>query len=42
MINHVICEFSKLAQREYKTRNDLVGKVIIWELCEKLKFDHTN
>ena len=25
-----------------KTRHDRVGKVIHWELCNKLKFDHTN
>ena len=26
---------------ECKTRHDLVGKVIHWKLCKKLKFDHT-
>ena len=41
-INHIISECSKLAQKEYKTRHDWVGKVIIWEVCKKLKFDHTN
>ena len=40
MINH-ISEFSKLVQREYKTRHDWMGKGIHWELCKKLKFDHT-
>ena len=39
-INHIINEYSKLAQKEYKTRHDWVGKVIFWELCKKLKFDH--
>ena len=29
-------------QKEYKTRHDWVEKVIHWELCKKLKFDHTN
>ena len=38
MINHT----SKLAQREYKTRYDWVGKVIYWELCKTFKFDHAN
>ena len=33
-INH-ISECSKLAQKEYKTRHDLVGKVIHWEMCKK-------
>ena len=41
-INHIISECSKLAKKEYKTRHDCVGKVIHWEICKKLKFDHTN
>ena len=41
-MNHLISEGSKLAQKEYKTRHDWVGKVIHWEMCKKLKFDHTN
>ena len=32
-------ECSKLAQKN-KTRHDLMGKVIHWELCKKLQFDH--
>ena len=32
-INHIISECSKLAQKEYKTRHDWVGKVIPWEIC---------
>ena len=35
-------ECSKLAQKEYMTRHDWVGKVIHWELCKKLKFIYTN
>ena len=31
-----------MAQKEYKTRYDWVGKVIHWEICKKFKFDHTN
>ena len=38
-INHIISECSKLAQKEYKTRHDMLGKVIHWEMCKK--FDHT-
>ena len=34
-INHIINEWSKLAQKEYKTRHDWVGKVIHWEMCKK-------
>ena len=41
MINHIISECSKLAQKEYKIRHNWVGKVIHWELYKKLKFDHT-
>ena len=41
-INHIISECSKLMQKEYKTRHDWVGKVILWEMCKKSKFDHTN
>ena len=35
-------ECSKLAQEEYKSRYDWVGKVIHWEMCRKFKLDHTN
>ena len=41
-INHIISECSKLAQKEYTTRHDWVGKVIHWEMCKKFKFDHTH
>ena len=41
-INHIISESSKLAEKEYKTRYDWVGKVIHWEMCKTFKFDHTN
>ena len=41
-INHMISECSKLAQKEYKTRHDWVGKVIHWEMCKKFNFDQTN
>ena len=37
-----ISECSKLAQKEYKARHDLVGKVIHREMCRKFQFDHTN
>ena len=38
-INH-ISECSRLAQKEYKTWHDWVGKVIHWKMCKK--FNHTN
>ena len=37
-INHIISEFSKLAQ----TWHDWVAQVIHWGMCKKFKFDHTN
>ena len=37
-----ISECNKLAQKEYKTRYDWVGKVIHWELYKRLKFDQTD
>ena len=41
-ISHIISKCSKLAQKEYKTWYDCVGKVIHCELCKKLKCDQTN
>ena len=41
-INRIISEYSKLAQKVYKTIHDLMGNVIHWELCKKFRFDHTN
>ena len=37
--NHIISECSRLAQKEYKTIHDWVGKVVPWELRKKFKFD---
>ena len=42
MINHIMTEYSKLAQKDNKTRTDWLCKVILWELSTKLKFDSTN
>ena len=41
-VNHIESESSKLAQNEFKTRHDWVGKVIHWELCKKLNFHHAS
>ena len=41
-IKPIISECSKLAQKEYKTRHEWVGKVIHWEMFKKFKFDPTN
>ena len=42
LANHYTTTGDKLVQREYKTRQNWVGKMIHWEMCKKLKFDHTN
>ena len=42
MINHIISECSKFAQKEYKTRHDWVSQVINWEMWKEFKFDPTN
>ena len=41
IIELIIIECSKQAQKKYESRHDWVGKVIHWELCKKLNFDHT-
>ena len=41
-INHIISEYGKLVEKEYKTRHHWVGKGIHWVLCKKFKFDNTN
>ena len=38
-INQMIREYYELAQRVYKTRHDWVGKVILPELWNRVKFN---
>ena len=42
LVNDIMSEFQKLAQKECETRYHYLEKLIHWELCKKLKFDHTN
>ena len=42
MINHIINKCSKLSQKDHKTRYNWVGKASCWQLCKRLKLDHTN
>ena len=42
IVNHVVSECIKLAQKEYKRKHDWAGKVTMWELCRRLKFDHAD
>ena len=34
-VNHIICECSKLAHKEYKRRHDNVARIVHWEIREK-------
>ena len=34
-VQHITCEYKKLAQREYKRRHDTVSKLVHWKWCEK-------
>ena len=39
IVQHIICECKKLAQREYKRRHDTVAKLVHWKLCEKYNLE---
>ena len=39
-INYIIKGCSKLVHKEYKTINVWLGKIIHWDFCKILKFDH--
>ena len=38
-ISHIVSEYDKLAQKEYKRRHDSVGRYVHWQFCEKLGFN---
>ena len=40
-INHIICECSNLAQKEYKRRHDNVARLVHWEACKKYNLPRT-
>ena len=41
-VNHIISKHTANSEKkEYKMRHDWVGKVILWELCKRLKFYYT-
>ena len=40
--NHILSKCNKLAQKEYKTRHNWVGKLIHRVVSKKFKFDHTH
>ena len=33
-VEHIVCAYRKLAQRDYKKRQDTLGRVGYWELCK--------
>ena len=37
-IDHIVSDFSKLAQKEYKRRHDNLGKIVHWKLARKCNF----
>ena len=39
-VMHIICEYTKLAQKEYKRRHNWERRVIHWEFCKQLQFSH--
>ena len=38
-VRHIVCKCPMLAQSEYKSRHDWVGRKIHWEICRKSGFD---
>ena len=41
-VMHTLSECSKLAQAEYKKRQDKVATMVHWELCSKYGFEPAN
>ena len=41
-VDHIFSKCSKLAQKEFKSMVDWVGKVIHWKLFKRLEFDQAN
>ena len=41
-VNHLTSECSKLAQREYKRRQDNVARYVHWQLCRKAELEQTD
>ena len=39
MLNPILIECSKLAQKKYMTKCDWLRKAIHWKLCKRLKLD---
>ena len=41
-IDHIASGCSKLAKKEYKRRNDSLGKIVHWKLARKCNFEAVN
>ena len=41
-IDHIVSGCSKLAKKEYKRRNDSLGKIVNWKLARKYNFEAGN
>ena len=42
IIDHIVSDCSKLAQKEYKRRHDNLGKIVHWKLARKCNFEAGN
>ena len=40
-VNHILCECTALAQKEYRKRHDGVAKALHWDLCRGYGLEHT-
>ena len=40
-VQNIICDCKKLAQREYKRRQDTVANLVHWKLCEMYNLERT-
>ena len=40
-VQHLVCGCEKLAQKEYKRRDDNVTKKVHWDFCKKNGLEHT-
>ena len=38
-ISHIVSEYPKMIQREYKRRHGNVDRMVHWKLCEKLNLE---
>ena len=39
IIDHIVSDCSKLAEKEYKKRDENLGKIVHWKLARKCNFE---